>query len=64
MCWCCVAQEGDYTVCFLPSATDAPGALSAHKIRLQWKTGVAATDWDNIAKRSKVRAAAFCVRIV
>lgn len=32
------------------------------QIRLQWKTGVAATDWDNIAKRTKVDAMAMSLR--
>lgn len=54
--------EGDYKICFLPSDTSNPGALDTHKIRLQWKTGVAATDWDNIAKRTKVDAMAMSLR--
>ena len=32
------------------------------QVRLDWKTGVAATDWDNIAKRDKVDAMAMSLR--
>jgi phosphatidylinositol glycan class A protein len=32
------------------------------QVRLDWKTGVAATDWDNIAKRDKVDAMSMSLR--
>mmetsp|Transcript_11866 Transcript_11866/g.37701 ORF Transcript_11866/g.37701 Transcript_11866/m.37701 type:complete len:217 (+) Transcript_11866:143-793(+) len=46
-------EQGDYKVCF--TARDMPTARQT-KIRLDWKTGVAATDWDAIAKKENLDA--------
>eukprot|EP00241_Pyramimonas_parkeae_P011533 CAMPEP_0114254764 /NCGR_PEP_ID=MMETSP0058-20121206/17178_1 /TAXON_ID=36894 /ORGANISM="Pyramimonas parkeae, CCMP726" /LENGTH=205 /DNA_ID=CAMNT_0001369055 /DNA_START=51 /DNA_END=668 /DNA_ORIENTATION=+ len=51
---------GDYKVCF--SKADPSTGAGTHKVKLDWKTGVAATDWDNIAKREKVDAMAMSLR--
>ena len=42
---------GDYRACF--SVADMDTAL-ATTIRLDWKTGVAATNWDDIAKKENL----------
>mmetsp|Transcript_16440 Transcript_16440/g.22720 ORF Transcript_16440/g.22720 Transcript_16440/m.22720 type:complete len:226 (-) Transcript_16440:115-792(-) len=54
-------HAGDYTICFTKADPGAGGAIS-HKVKLEWKTGVAATDWDNIAKRDRVDAMAMSLR--
>lgn len=41
-------EDGDYKACF--TAADATTAQNS-KIRLDWKTGAAATDWDAVAKK-------------
>uniref|UniRef100_A0A7S1SV81 GOLD domain-containing protein n=1 Tax=Tetraselmis chuii TaxID=63592 RepID=A0A7S1SV81_9CHLO len=46
---------GDYKTCF--TAKDIPTAEKV-KIQLEWKTGVAAKDWDTIAKKSNLNAMA------
>jgi p24 family protein delta-1 len=42
---------GDYRACF--TVNDMETAL-ATTIRLDWKTGVAATNWDDIAKKENL----------
>eukprot|EP01018_Ginkgo_biloba_P037856 Gb_08117 [translate_table: standard] len=45
------SEAGDYMACFwIPPAQPASTAT----IELEWKTGVAAKDWANIAKREKI----------
>lgn len=44
-------SAGDYRACF--SVADMDTAL-ATTIRLDWKTGVAATNWDDIAKKENL----------
>lgn len=44
-------EDGDFKACF--TAKDVSTAQNA-KIRLDWKTGVAATDWDAIAKKDNL----------
>lgn len=41
-------ENGDYKACF--TAVDATTAQNT-QIRLEWKTGAAATDWDVVAKK-------------
>lgn len=41
-------EDGDYKACF--TAADVTTAQNS-KIRLDWKTGAAATDWDAVAKK-------------
>eukprot|EP00242_Pyramimonas_sp_CCMP2087_P006134 CAMPEP_0198197730 /NCGR_PEP_ID=MMETSP1445-20131203/1287_1 /TAXON_ID=36898 /ORGANISM="Pyramimonas sp., Strain CCMP2087" /LENGTH=189 /DNA_ID=CAMNT_0043867085 /DNA_START=184 /DNA_END=753 /DNA_ORIENTATION=+ len=53
-------KAGDYKICFTKS--EPGGDVTTHKVRLDWKTGVAATDWDNIAKRDKVDAMSMSLR--
>ena len=48
-------RQGDYKVCF--TAKDLATA-KATKVRLDWKTGVAATDWDAIAKKDNLNTIA------
>eukprot|EP00240_Pyramimonas_obovata_P013911 CAMPEP_0118934100 /NCGR_PEP_ID=MMETSP1169-20130426/13636_1 /TAXON_ID=36882 /ORGANISM="Pyramimonas obovata, Strain CCMP722" /LENGTH=208 /DNA_ID=CAMNT_0006876965 /DNA_START=88 /DNA_END=714 /DNA_ORIENTATION=- len=54
-------KAGDYKICFTKSEPGT-GEETTHKVKLDWKTGVAATDWDNIAKRDKVDAMAMSLR--
>lgn len=51
--------SGDYKACF--TAPDVETALDT-KIRLDWKTGVAATDWEEIAKKENLDAMATELR--
>jgi len=44
-------EDGDFKACF--TAKDVNTAQRT-KIRLDWKTGVAATDWDAIAKKDNL----------
>jgi p24 family protein delta-1 len=44
-------MAGDYRACF--SVEDMDTAM-ATTIRLDWKTGVAATNWDDIAKKENL----------
>ena len=48
-------RQGDYKTCF--TAKDLQTAKTT-KVRLDWKTGVAATDWDAIAKKDNLNAIA------
>merc|ERR1712205_196961 len=45
--------EGDYKACFYKTDV-AKDDLKNHKVRLDWKTGVAVADWEKIAKAEKV----------
>uniref|UniRef100_A0A7S0D460 GOLD domain-containing protein n=1 Tax=Micromonas pusilla TaxID=38833 RepID=A0A7S0D460_MICPS len=45
--------EGDYKACFYKTNVDKED-LKNHKVRLDWKTGVAVADWEKIAKAEKV----------
>lgn len=44
-------EDGDFKACF--TAKDVHTAQQT-KIRLDWKTGVAATDWDAVAKKDNL----------
>ena len=46
-------HSGDYKACFYKTDT-AKEDLNKHKVRLDWKSGIAAADWENIAKASNV----------
>ena len=44
-------EAGDYTACFwIPNATKEDRVT----VDLDWKTGIAAKDWDSVAKREKI----------
>ena len=44
--------EGDYKACFYKTDVEKED-LKNHKVRLDWKTGVAVADWEKIAKAEK-----------
>ena len=46
-------MEAHYKACFYKTGVDAKD-LKNHKVRLDWKTGVAVADWEKIAKADKV----------
>mmetsp|Transcript_35687 Transcript_35687/g.43028 ORF Transcript_35687/g.43028 Transcript_35687/m.43028 type:complete len:212 (+) Transcript_35687:80-715(+) len=52
--------KGDFKVCF--TRTDPTVDHTSHKIRLDWKTGVAASDWDNLASKEHMEIMAFTLR--
>lgn len=52
-------EDGEYKTCFM--VKDYVTAQST-RIRLDWKTGVAARDWDAIAKRESLNAMAAELR--
>ncbi|GBF95257.1 hypothetical protein Rsub_08288 [Raphidocelis subcapitata] len=54
-------SAGEYKACF--TTADHPTALST-KISLDWRTGVAATDWDTIAKKEHLDALSVEMRKV
>jgi len=57
--------KGDYKACFEKYEKYDDGEhhkLETHKIKLEWKTGVAATDWEGIAKRDHLDAMAMSLR--
>ncbi|KAF4376726.1 hypothetical protein CsatB_021727 [Cannabis sativa] len=44
-------EKGDYTTCFWAPEKNPPATLT---IEFEWTTGVAATDWSNVAKKGQV----------
>ncbi|GAB2231287.1 hypothetical protein Droror1_Dr00027576 [Drosera rotundifolia] len=44
-------EAGDYSACFSQDGNKKGGDLS---VNLDWKTGVAAKDWDSVAKKEKI----------
>ena len=46
-------KAGDYKACFYKTNVQKDD-LVKHKVRLDWKSGVAAADWENIAKAHHV----------
>jgi len=42
------AESGDYTACFSTHTTDTI------TVDFVWKTGVAAKDWNNVAKKGQI----------
>nr|GMD51162.1 transmembrane emp24 domain-containing protein p24delta3-like [Ipomoea batatas]GME20857.1 transmembrane emp24 domain-containing protein p24delta3-like [Ipomoea batatas] len=46
------AEAGDYLACFW-MATHPPGGKGA-TVGLDWKMGIAAKDWDSVAKKEKI----------
>ncbi|KAL2329933.1 hypothetical protein Fmac_017514 [Flemingia macrophylla] len=51
------AEAGDYTTCFsVPSDLD-PGVTVT--VDLVWRSGIAAREWSNVAKRSKIEVMEF-----
>lgn len=53
--------SGDYKICFTKTEPGV-GEVSSHKIKLDWKTGVAASDWDSIAKKDNVDKLSLTLR--
>ncbi|GLU11049.1 hypothetical protein SLE2022_278210 [Rubroshorea leprosula] len=45
------AEAGDYTACFWGAERKPPITLT---VDFEWKTGVAAKDWSNVAKKGQV----------
>ena len=53
--------EGDYRACFYKTDVDKED-LANHKVRLDWKTGIAVADWEKIAKADKVDSISSTLR--
>ncbi|VFQ92240.1 unnamed protein product [Cuscuta campestris] len=47
------AEAGDYMACFFAQDHKSPATLS---VDFDWKTGIAARDWTNVAKKGSVEA--------
>ncbi|CAI8585445.1 unnamed protein product [Vicia faba] len=45
-------ESGKYLVCFWLSGNQQEGATP--NVNLDWKTGIAAKDWDSVAKKQKI----------
>ncbi|CAK8531361.1 unnamed protein product [Lathyrus sativus] len=45
-------ESGSYVVCFWLSGNQQEGATPS--VNLDWKTGLAAKDWDSVAKKEKI----------
>ncbi|CAJ1832914.1 unnamed protein product [Sphenostylis stenocarpa] len=45
------AESGDYTACFSLAAPDPAETVT---VEFVWKTGVAAKDWNNVAKKGQI----------
>ena len=45
------AESGDYTACFWTPEHKVPVMVT---IEFDWRTGVAAKDWSNVAKKGQV----------
>lgn len=45
------AEAGDYTACFWGAEHKPPITLT---VDFEWKTGFAAKDWSNVAKKGQV----------
>lgn len=54
-------ESGNFMACFW--ASNSPVSV-IHTVELDWKTGVAAKDWDVIAKKEKVDVCVFSHVIV
>ena len=50
--------EGDHKACFYKTTVDDPADLKHHKVRLDWKTGVAVMDYEKIAQGKHVNKVA------
>ncbi|KAL4376361.1 hypothetical protein GQ457_02G019230 [Hibiscus cannabinus] len=50
------AETGDYTACFWANRHKPPVKMT---IDFDWKTGVAAKDWTNVAKKGQVESMEF-----
>ncbi|KAL6983441.1 hypothetical protein U1Q18_016827 [Sarracenia purpurea var. burkii] len=46
-----VVEEGDYMACFWASEHNPPATIT---VDFDWKTGVAAKDWTNVAKKGSI----------
>ena len=45
--------EGDHKACFYKTTVDDPADLKHHKVRLDWKTGVAVMDYEDRAGEAR-----------
>ncbi|XP_058772158.1 transmembrane emp24 domain-containing protein p24delta3-like [Vicia villosa] len=45
-------ESGNYVVCFWLSGNQQEGATPS--VNLDWRTGIAAKDWDSVAKKEKI----------
>ena len=54
--------EGDHKACFYKTTVDDPADLKHHKVRLDWKTGVAVMDYEKIAQGKHVNKVADSLR--
>ncbi|PON96355.1 TMP21-related [Trema orientale] len=45
------AETGDYTTCFWAPENKPPTTVT---VEFEWRTGVAATDWSNVAKKGQI----------
>ncbi|KAJ7974372.1 Transmembrane emp24 domain-containing protein [Quillaja saponaria] len=50
------AEAGDYTACFWAAEHKPPTTVT---VEFEWKTGVAAKDWSNVAKKGQVEVMEF-----
>eukprot|EP00217_Crustomastix_stigmatica_P008926 CAMPEP_0183811392 /NCGR_PEP_ID=MMETSP0803_2-20130417/49315_1 /TAXON_ID=195967 /ORGANISM="Crustomastix stigmata, Strain CCMP3273" /LENGTH=196 /DNA_ID=CAMNT_0026056227 /DNA_START=34 /DNA_END=620 /DNA_ORIENTATION=- len=60
-------HKGDFKACFTRAEVHEDfdthkELLQKHKIKLTWRTGVSATDWDGIAKKEHLSAVALTLR--
>lgn len=52
------AEAGDYMACFWASDHKPPTTFT---VDFDWRTGVAAKDWSNVAKKGQVDVSLFIV---
>lgn len=45
-------ESGNYVACFWMGGNQQEGATAS--VNLDWKTGIAAKDWDSVAKKEKI----------
>lgn len=60
-------RKGDFKACFTRTEThEDPEThrelLEKHKVKLTWKTGVSATDWESLAKKEVLDAVSMNLR--
>lgn len=44
-------EAGQYLACFSTSGSNSTGTIS---VNVDWKTGIAAKDWDTVARKEKL----------
>ena len=54
-------ESGNYLACFWLGHNERGGDVS---VNLDWKTGIAAKDWDSVAKKEKIEVNISLVFII